>query len=90
MAPLKFSNNKTYLPFLHMGKQFSKETSDLDIALMMVQRMMNFKYHCKVIPQLIETKNQILYFTWQVWIFSDKLGKLGCTLEAVKKEMNWF
>jgi acetoin utilization deacetylase AcuC-like enzyme len=42
-----------------------------------------------VIPQLIETQNQILYFTWQDILASDKLGKLGCTLTAVK-EMNWY
>jgi hypothetical protein len=40
---------------------------------------------------LIETQNQILYFTLGGDILaSDKLGKLGCTLTAVKKEMNWF
>jgi hypothetical protein len=58
-----------YLPFYTWENElpFQKETSDLDIALMMAQRTMRFKYNCKVIPQLIETQNQILYFTWQVF-----------------------
>jgi acetoin utilization deacetylase AcuC-like enzyme len=51
-----------------MGKRttLSKETSDLDIAFDDGTTDDAFlSTIAKVIPQLIETQNQILYFTWQ-------------------------
>jgi acetoin utilization deacetylase AcuC-like enzyme len=69
MAPLKFSRIiKTYLPFLRMeNNNFQKETSDLDIAFDDGTTDDEFlSTIASVIPQLIETQNQILYFTWLV------------------------
>lgn len=86
-----FQNNTKVFTFSTHGKTnypFKKETSDLDIAFdddtsdaVFLQTI------ATVIPQLIETQKPdfIFYLAGVDILATDKLGKLGCTLDGCKK-----
>ncbi|MBC5840620.1 histone deacetylase [Flavobacterium sp. F-380] len=86
-----FQNNKDVFTFSTHGKTnypFKKETSDLDIAFDDGTTDSQFlSTIASVIPQLIETQkpNFIFYLAGVDILASDKLGKLGCTLDGCKK-----
>lgn len=86
-----FQNNSKVFTFSTHGKTnypFKKETSDLDIAFdddtsdaVFLQTL------ATEIPQLIETQKPdfIFYLAGVDILATDKLGKLGCTLDGCKK-----
>lgn len=86
-----FQNNDKVFTFSMHGKSnypFKKETSDLDIALL--DRTDDAKYLevlQNTLPYLIETQKPdfIFYLSGVDILASDKLGKLGCTLNGCKK-----
>jgi len=86
-----FQNNSSVFTFSTHGKTnypFKKENSDLDIAFddgTTDDAFLNTI--AKVIPQLIETQKPdfIFYLAGVDILASDKLGKLGCTLDGCKK-----
>jgi acetoin utilization deacetylase AcuC-like enzyme len=86
-----FQNNSSVFTFSTHGKTnypFKKEISDLDIAFDDGTTDSQFlNTIAKVIPQLIETQKPdfIFYLAGVDILASDKLGKLGCTLEGCKK-----
>lgn len=86
-----FQNNKDVFTFSTHGKTnypFKKEISDLDIAFDDGTTDSQFlSTIATVIPQLIETQKPdfIFYLAGVDILASDKLGKLGCTLEGCKK-----
>ncbi|MBX9888596.1 MAG: histone deacetylase [Flavobacteriaceae bacterium] len=86
-----FQNNKDVFTFSTHGKTnypFKKETSDLDIAFDDGTTDSQFlSTIASVIPQLIETQKPdfIFYLAGVDILASDKLGKLGCTLDGCKK-----
>ena len=86
-----FQNNSSVFTFSTHGKTnypFKKETSDLDIAFDDGTTDDAFlSTIATVIPQLIETQKPdfIFYLAGVDILASDKLGKLGCTLDGCKK-----
>ncbi|ESU29878.1 Histone deacetylase family protein [Flavobacterium limnosediminis JC2902] len=86
-----FQNNDKVFTFSMHGKSnypFKKETSDLDIALH--DHTEDAKYLevlQNTLPYLIETQKPdfIFYLSGVDILASDKLGKLGCTLDGCKK-----
>lgn len=86
-----FQNNSDVFTFSTHGKTnypFKKETSDLDIAFNDHTNDTEFlQTIATVIPQLIETHKPdfIFYLAGVDILASDKLGKLGCTIEGCKK-----
>jgi acetoin utilization deacetylase AcuC-like enzyme len=86
-----FQNNSNVFTFSTHGKTnypFKKETSDLDIAFNDNTNDDEFlRTISTVIPKLIETQKPdfIFYLAGVDILASDKLGKLGCTLEGCKK-----
>ena len=86
-----FQNNPTVFTFSTHGKTnypFKKEVSDLDIAFEDGTNDDEFlKTIRKAIPKLIETqKPDFIFYLAGVDILStDKLGKLGCSIEGCKK-----
>jgi acetoin utilization deacetylase AcuC-like enzyme len=86
-----FQNNSNVFTFSTHGKTnypFKKETSDLDIAFDDNTSDDEFlKTISTVIPDLIETQKPdfIFYLAGVDILASDKLGKLGCSLEGCKK-----
>ncbi|MBQ0909191.1 histone deacetylase [Flavobacterium sp. F-328] len=85
-----FQNNTQVFTFSTHGKTnypFKKETSDLDIAFEdHTSDAVFLKTIAEVIPQLIkEHKPDFIFYLAGVDILAtDKLGKLGCTLEGCK------
>jgi acetoin utilization deacetylase AcuC-like enzyme len=86
-----FQNNSKVFTFSTHGKTnypFKKETSDLDIAFDDGTSDTEFlQTLATVIPQLIETQKPdfIFYLAGVDILATDKLGKLGCTLDGCKK-----
>ena len=86
-----FRNNTQVFTFSTHGKTnypFKKETSDLDIAFDdHTSDAVFLKTIAKVIPQLIQEQKPdfIFYLSGVDILATDKLGKLGCTLEGCKK-----
>jgi acetoin utilization deacetylase AcuC-like enzyme len=86
-----FQNNSNVFTFSTHGKTnypFKKETSDLDIAFNDNTNDDEFlRTISTVIPKLIETQKPdfIFYLAGVDILASDKLGKLGCSLEGCKK-----
>lgn len=86
-----FQNNPKVFTFSTHGKTnypFKKEISDLDIAFdNNTSDAIFLKTISEVIPKLIETQKPdfIFYLAGVDILASDKLGKLGCTLEGCKK-----
>lgn len=86
-----FHNNSNVFTFSTHGKTnypFKKETSDLDIPFEdNTSDDVFLKTISEVIPKLIETQKPdfIFYLAGVDILASDKLGKLGCTLEGCKK-----
>ncbi|WP_158730108.1 MULTISPECIES: histone deacetylase [unclassified Flavobacterium] len=86
-----FQNNSKVFTFSTHGKTnypFKKETSDLDIAFDDGTTDAEFlQTLATVIPQLIETQKPdfIFYLAGVDILATDKLGKLGCTLNGCKK-----
>ena len=86
-----FQNNSSVFTFSTHGKTnypFKKETSDLDIAFNDGTTDSEFlSTITTVIPQLIETQKPdfIFYLAGVDILASDKLGKLGCTIDGCKK-----
>ncbi|CAH0337549.1 Acetoin utilization protein AcuC [Flavobacterium sp. CECT 9288] len=86
-----FQNNSKVFTFSTHGKTnypFKKETSDLDIAFDDDTTDAEFlQTLATVIPQLIETQKPdfIFYLSGVDILATDKLGKLGCTLNGCKK-----
>ena len=86
-----FKNNANVFTFSTHGKTnypFKKETSDLDIAFEDGTNDTEFLTTiATVIPQLIEAQKPdfIFYLAGVDILASDKLGKLGCSLEGCKK-----
>ena len=86
-----FQNNSSIFTFSTHGKTnypFKKETSDLDIAFNDGTTDSEFlSTIAKVIPQLIETQKPdfIFYLAGVDILATDKLGKLGCTVNGCKK-----
>ena len=86
-----FQNNSKVFTFSTHGKTnypFKKETSDLDIAFDDGTTDAEFlQTLATVIPQLIETQKPdfIFYLAGVDILATDKLGKLGCTLDGCKK-----
>jgi acetoin utilization deacetylase AcuC-like enzyme len=86
-----FQNNSSIFTFSTHGKTnypFKKETSDLDIAFNDGATDSEFlSIIAKVIPQLIETQKPdfIFYLAGVDILATDKLGKLGCTVNGCKK-----
>lgn len=86
-----FHNNSKVFTFSTHGKTnypFKKEISDLDIAFEdNTSDDIFLKTISEVIPKLIETQKPdfIFYLAGVDILTSDKLGKLGCTLEGCKK-----
>lgn len=86
-----FQNNSKVFTFSTHGKTnypFKKETSDLDIAFDDGTTDAEFlQTLATVIPQLIETQKPdfIFYLSGVDILATDKLGKLGCTLNGCKK-----
>lgn len=86
-----FQNNPKVFTFSTHGKTnypFKKEKSDLDIAFdNNTSDTIFLKTISEIIPKLIETQKPdfIFYLAGVDILASDKLGKLGCTLEGCKK-----
>lgn len=86
-----FQNNPNVFTFSTHGKTnypFKKETSDLDIAFDDGTTDDAFlKTIGAIIPKLIETQKPdfIFYLAGVDILASDKLGKLGCSLDGCKK-----
>jgi acetoin utilization deacetylase AcuC-like enzyme len=86
-----FKNNSNVFTFSTHGKTnypFKKEISDLDIAFNDNTNDEEFlKTIATVIPKLIETQKPdfIFYLAGVDILASDKLGKLGCSIEGCKK-----
>ena len=86
-----FHNNSNVFTFSTHGKTnypFKKETSDLDIPFEdNTSDDVFLKTISEVIPKLIETQKPdfIFYLAGVDILISDKLGKLGCTLDGCKK-----
>jgi acetoin utilization deacetylase AcuC-like enzyme len=86
-----FRNNPNVFTFSTHGKTnypFKKETSDLDIAFDDGTTDSQFlSTVATVIPKLIESQKPdfIFYLAGVDILASDKLGKLGCTIEGCKK-----
>lgn len=86
-----FQNNPKVFTFSTHGKTnypFKKEISDLDIAFEdNTSDDIFLKTISEVIPKLIETQKPdfIFYLAGVDILASDKLGKLGCTLDGCKK-----
>lgn len=86
-----FRNNPNVFTFSTHGRTnypFKKEISDLDIAFEDKTTDAEFlKTIAKIIPQLIEEQKPdfIFYLAGVDILDSDKLGKLGCSLEGCKK-----
>jgi acetoin utilization deacetylase AcuC-like enzyme len=86
-----FQNNSKVFTFSTHGKTnypFKKEISDLDIAFEdNTSDDIFLKTISAVIPKLIETQKPdfIFYLAGVDILASDKLGKLGCTLDGCKK-----
>jgi acetoin utilization deacetylase AcuC-like enzyme len=86
-----FKNNSKVFTFSTHGKTnypFKKEISDLDIAFNDNTNDEEFlKTIATVIPKLIETQKPdfIFYLAGVDILASDKLGKLGCSIEGCKK-----
>ena len=86
-----FQNNSSVFTFSTHGKTnypFKKETSDLDIAFDDGTTDSEFlSTITKLIPQLIEIQKPdfIFYLAGVDILASDKLGKLGCTIDGCKK-----
>ncbi|WP_438965053.1 histone deacetylase family protein [Flavobacterium sp.] len=86
-----FHNNSNVFTFSTHGKTnypFKKETSDLDIPFEdNTSDDVFLKTISEVITKLIETQKPdfIFYLAGVDILASDKLGKLGCTLEGCKK-----
>lgn len=86
-----FHTNPKVFTFSTHGKTnypFKKETSDLDIPFEdNTPDDVFLKTISEVIPKLIETQKPdfIFYLAGVDILISDKLGKLGCTLEGCKK-----
>lgn len=86
-----FQNNPKVFTFSTHGKTnypFKKEISDLDIAFEdNTSDDVFLKTISEVIPKLIETQKPdfIFYLAGVDILASDKLGKLGCTLDGCKK-----
>jgi len=86
-----FQNNPNVFTFSTHGKTnypFRKETSDLDIAFDDGTNDEKFlKTIGDIIPKLIETEKPdfIFYLAGVDILASDKLGKLGCSIEGCKK-----
>ena len=86
-----FQNNPKVFTFSTHGKTnypFKKEKSDLDIAFdNNTSDTIFLKIISEIIPKLIETQKPdfIFYLAGVDILASDKLGKLGCTLEGCKK-----
>ncbi|SHG62417.1 Acetoin utilization deacetylase AcuC [Flavobacterium micromati] len=86
-----FQNNPNVFTFSTHGKTnypFRKETSDLDIAFDDGTNDDKFlKTIGDIIPKLIETEKPdfIFYLAGVDILASDKLGKLGCSIEGCKK-----
>jgi acetoin utilization deacetylase AcuC-like enzyme len=86
-----FRNNSNVFTFSTHGKTnypFKKEISNLDIAFEdNTSDEVFLKTIATVIPKLIETQKPdfIFYLAGVDILASDKLGKLGCTLEGCKK-----
>ncbi|MEC5165321.1 acetoin utilization deacetylase AcuC-like enzyme [Flavobacterium sp. PL11] len=86
-----FQNNPKVFTFSTHGKTnypFKKEISDLDIAFDDGTKDEEYlKTIRDIIPQLIETQKPdfIFYLAGVDILATDKLGKLGCTIEGCKK-----
>lgn len=86
-----FQHNRNVFTFSMHGKSnypFKKETSDLDIALHDHTDDTKFlEILQNTLPYLIETQKPdfIFYLSGVDILASDKLGKLGCTLDGCKK-----
>lgn len=86
-----FQNNDNVFTFSTHGKSnypFKKETSDLDIAFEDNTSDEDFlKTISEIIPKLIEQQKPdfIFYLAGVDILASDKLGKLGCTIEGCKR-----
>lgn len=86
-----FQNNNSVFTFSTHGKTnypFKKETSDLDIAFDDGSTDSDFlSTIATVIPQLIEAQKPdfIFYLAGVDLLATDKLGKLGCTVNGCKK-----
>ncbi len=86
-----FQKNDNVFTFSTHGKSnypFKKETSDLDIAFEDNTSDEDFlKTISEIIPKLIEQQKPdfIFYLAGVDILASDKLGKLGCTIEGCKK-----
>jgi acetoin utilization deacetylase AcuC-like enzyme len=86
-----FQKNDNVFTFSAHGKTnypFKKETSDLDIAFEDNTSDDEFlKTISTIVPKLIEQQNPdfIFYLAGVDILASDKLGKLGCTIEGCKK-----
>lgn len=86
-----FQNNPKVFTFSTHGKTnypFKKEVSDLDIAFNDGTKDDKYlKIIQEVIPQLIENQKPdfIFYLAGVDILATDKLGKLGCTIEGCKK-----
>lgn len=86
-----FQKNDNVFTFSTHGKSnypFKKETSDLDIAFEDNTSDEDFlKTISTIVPKLIEQQKPdfIFYLAGVDILASDKLGKLGCTIEGCKK-----
>ena len=86
-----FQNNPKVFTFSTHGKTnypFKKEVSDLDIAFNDGTKDDEYlKIIQEVIPQLIESQKPdfIFYLAGVDILATDKLGKLGCTIDGCKK-----
>ena len=86
-----FEGNNDIFTFSMHGKSnypFKKETSDLDIAL--PDNTNDSEYLSileETLPKLIETEKPdfIFYLSGVDILASDKLGKLGCTIDGCRK-----
>lgn len=86
-----FQNNHNVFTFSVHGKSnypFKKETSDLDIALPdKIGDGEYLKIISDIVPKLIDKEKPdfIFYLSGVDILDSDKLGKLGCSIEGCKK-----
>lgn len=86
-----FKNNSNVFTFSVHGKSnypFKKEISDLDIALLDNTSDDEYlKIINEVVPKLIESEKPdfIFYLSGVDILKSDKLGKLGCSIDACRK-----
>lgn len=86
-----FQNNSNVFTFSVHGKSnypFKKETSDLDIALPdKIGDAEYLKIISDIVPKLIDKEKPdfIFYLSGVDILDSDKLGKLGCSIDGCKK-----